>query len=97
MSIKRLRMINPLICDGEPYQTTVNCRAVLHFLSPALHENPTGDDEEFGRYLILETIRAALADVQRCLEPVPVAKPGVLPRAKKRPQLVGVPSPPSAA
>jgi hypothetical protein len=60
---------NPLVSEGEPYQTTVNCRGVLHFISVAIHENVLTEEQKLGRYLILETVRAALHDVERALEP----------------------------
>jgi hypothetical protein len=59
---------NALVSEREPYQTVVNCRAVLHFVSVAIHENARTEDETFGRYLILEAVRDALEDVERALE-----------------------------
>jgi len=63
------RNSNPLVSEGDPHQTTLNCRAVLEYIAPAVHENDLTGDQKLGRYLILDTVSEALEDLAAVLLP----------------------------
>jgi len=59
------------LIDGVLSQTVNNCRAVLAFMSKAQFDDGTSDEVEYGRYLIIQDVRAALASVEEALESTP--------------------------
>jgi hypothetical protein len=59
---------NPLVSDGDDYQTTVNCRSVIQFLANGTHQG-SSDAIEWGRSMVLLSVAEALKSVEHALEP----------------------------
>lgn len=69
---KSTNLDNPLV-DGVPAQTAHNCKCVLEYIAPAIHENSLSGDQKFGQYLILTAVASALESLEQSLSARPRA------------------------